>query len=363
MVAQHYRWDFIGLSTDDKPTPATSEKVVDGSTFYCSDTSKLYVFCKDQWYEKTATGGGGGGTSDFDEIPNRPKYAGSEMTSQTNIPDVTTKQDTLVAGTNIKNINGSSLLGSGSLSVNLNSVLGSGNTASNRTATFTNGANASTGVFPDVLVTRSNDNKYQNILRPDSFTLKYIDTTTNPQDPTDSKEIGHDFYMMGGDIYVEKKEMQFGDYYNYSGIFSPSHVNFSSYNIADPESPVPMNHISIEWGEIADVSMSEGMKDAFNRAITVDSGWTTLNTGLTYRKLNGVVYVNIAKTGLSLGSTTASNLGTLPDGFRPALAMTFVGLGTAQTLNVSIATNGAISAKTMTSTDTACSITFSFPVG
>ena len=54
-----YRWDFIGLSTDNKPTPANSDRVVDGSTFYCSDTSKLYVFCKDQWYEKEATGGGG----------------------------------------------------------------------------------------------------------------------------------------------------------------------------------------------------------------------------------------------------------------------------------------------------------------
>lgn len=59
MVAQHYRWDFIGLSTDEKPTPVTSEKVVDGSTFYCSDNSKLYVWCDTQWYEKTATGGGG----------------------------------------------------------------------------------------------------------------------------------------------------------------------------------------------------------------------------------------------------------------------------------------------------------------
>ena len=57
----HYRWDFIGLSTDNKPTPATSEKVVDGSTFYCSDTSKLYVFCKDTWYERKPLGGGGGG--------------------------------------------------------------------------------------------------------------------------------------------------------------------------------------------------------------------------------------------------------------------------------------------------------------
>lgn len=53
MVANKYRWDFIGLSTDDKPT-ADSDRVVDGSTFYEADTSKLYVFCKDQWYEKTA---------------------------------------------------------------------------------------------------------------------------------------------------------------------------------------------------------------------------------------------------------------------------------------------------------------------
>lgn len=59
MVTQHYRWDFIGLSTDTKPTPETSEKVVDGSTFYCSDNSKLYVWCKNQWYEKEVSGGGG----------------------------------------------------------------------------------------------------------------------------------------------------------------------------------------------------------------------------------------------------------------------------------------------------------------
>lgn len=59
----HYRWDFIGLSTDVKPTPQTSEKVVDGSTFYCSDTSKLYVFCNNTWYERKPLGGGGGGTT------------------------------------------------------------------------------------------------------------------------------------------------------------------------------------------------------------------------------------------------------------------------------------------------------------
>lgn len=48
------RWDFIGLSTDSKPT-ATSNKVVDGSTFYEADTSKLYIWVKGEWYEKTST--------------------------------------------------------------------------------------------------------------------------------------------------------------------------------------------------------------------------------------------------------------------------------------------------------------------
>lgn len=53
-IQTNTRWDFIGLSTDAKPTPANSNKVVDGSTFYAADTSKLYFWTKDQWYEKTS---------------------------------------------------------------------------------------------------------------------------------------------------------------------------------------------------------------------------------------------------------------------------------------------------------------------
>ena len=75
----HYRWDFYGLSTDVKPTPETSEKVVDGSTFYCSDTSKLYVFCKDDWYERKPLGGGGGGTTDYTRLSNLPQINGVEL--------------------------------------------------------------------------------------------------------------------------------------------------------------------------------------------------------------------------------------------------------------------------------------------
>lgn len=90
---QKIRWDFIGLSTDTKPTPATSENVTDGSTFYCSDTSKLYIWFKDKWYEKADTGGGGG-SSNFNDLTNRPKYNGTTMTGSTDIPAVPTVSQT-----------------------------------------------------------------------------------------------------------------------------------------------------------------------------------------------------------------------------------------------------------------------------
>lgn len=83
MVAQHYRWDFYGLSTDSKPT-AADPKVANGSTFYEANTSKLFVWYNDQWYEKTATGGGGGGgdagafkvltSDDYNYPENNPTY-------------------------------------------------------------------------------------------------------------------------------------------------------------------------------------------------------------------------------------------------------------------------------------------------
>ena len=47
------RWDFIGLSSYDKPT-ASDTRVTDGSTYYEANTSKLYFWCKDRWYEKTS---------------------------------------------------------------------------------------------------------------------------------------------------------------------------------------------------------------------------------------------------------------------------------------------------------------------
>lgn len=90
----HYRWDFIGLSTDNKPTPADSPKVVNGSTFYESNTSKLYVFYNNQWYERKPLGGGGGGGS----------YTAGEgitIADDTISVDTTAIQTKLTAGSNI----------------------------------------------------------------------------------------------------------------------------------------------------------------------------------------------------------------------------------------------------------------------
>lgn len=93
---QRYRWDFIGLSTDDKPTPETSEKVVNGSTFYCSDTSKLYVFCDGTWYERKALGSGGGGGTEY------TAGTGINISSEDVISvDTETIQPKLTAGSNV----------------------------------------------------------------------------------------------------------------------------------------------------------------------------------------------------------------------------------------------------------------------
>lgn len=87
----HYRWDFIGLSTDVKPTSENSEKVVNGSTFYCSDTSKLYVYYKGTWYEKVVEGGGTSYTAGN----------GIDISNNEISVDTDTIQPKLTAGTNI----------------------------------------------------------------------------------------------------------------------------------------------------------------------------------------------------------------------------------------------------------------------
>lgn len=41
-----YRVDFVGLSTDEKP----SEQLENGSTYYTVDTQELYIYYEGEWY-------------------------------------------------------------------------------------------------------------------------------------------------------------------------------------------------------------------------------------------------------------------------------------------------------------------------
>ena len=47
MKVWNYRKDFIGLSTESKPTD-----VIDGTTFYEVDTSTLYIYYAGTWYKQ-----------------------------------------------------------------------------------------------------------------------------------------------------------------------------------------------------------------------------------------------------------------------------------------------------------------------
>lgn len=58
-----FKWRFIGLSSEDKPTPEDYVEVSDGVELYEVDTSTEYVYYNNQWYEKATSGGGGGGGS------------------------------------------------------------------------------------------------------------------------------------------------------------------------------------------------------------------------------------------------------------------------------------------------------------
>ena len=69
-------------------------------------------------------GGGGGGTDDYTALNNLPQINGHTLVGNMStsdigivIPDISTKQDTLVSGTNIKTVNNQSLLGSGNISI------------------------------------------------------------------------------------------------------------------------------------------------------------------------------------------------------------------------------------------------------
>ena len=52
-MKNNYRFDLIGLSTEDKPTKMEDGTILaDGSTFYEVDTSEFYIFYRETWYKQ-----------------------------------------------------------------------------------------------------------------------------------------------------------------------------------------------------------------------------------------------------------------------------------------------------------------------
>lgn len=57
----------------------------------------------------------------------------------------------------------------------------------------------------------------------------------------------------------------------------------------------------------------------------IDTGWINLNSAIKYRKINGIVYVNVlSSANIKLEQNKYTVVGTLPVGFRPNTKMQFV---------------------------------------
>lgn len=69
---EEYLAKAAGMDVDELPEPASREE---------------------QYLNAIAEGGGGGGTSNFNQLSNRPKYNNTTMTGETNIPEVKTYSD------------------------------------------------------------------------------------------------------------------------------------------------------------------------------------------------------------------------------------------------------------------------------
>ena len=168
MVAQHYRWDFIGLSTDTKPTPETSEKVVNGSTFYCSDDSKLYVFCDGTWYERKPLGGGGATYTAGEGI---------DIEDNTISVDTDTIQSKLTAGDNITISDGTIAATDTTYTAGTNVSISEENVISATNTTYTAGTNVS---ISDANVISATDTTYTagtNVSISDANVISATDTT------------------------------------------------------------------------------------------------------------------------------------------------------------------------------------------
>lgn len=137
-----------------------------------------------------ANGGGGGGTSDYDQLQNRPQINSVTLTGNKTSSGLGL-QDTLISGTNIKTINNQSLLGSGNITVG-------GGTS---TDVQVNGTSITSGGVANILTqgTYSSSNKIATMA--DLPTIPTVPTKTS--DLTNDGDGTHPFLLNGSPSYID----------------------------------------------------------------------------------------------------------------------------------------------------------------
>ena len=93
-----------------------------------------------------------------------------------------------------------------------------------------------------------------------------------------------------------------------------------------------------------------------------DTGWISLDSYISYRRKNGVVFVKAYWSSMSI-TTSWVTKATLPDGYRPSEGVYFpcMSLTTAQILGY-INTGGAIALRASTGTSSATGFLISYPI-
>lgn len=145
-----------------------------------NDESEAFVV---DFGEVINVGGGGGGTSDFNDLENRPSYAGQTMTGNTNIPAVPTKTSDLTndsdyqTGTEVESAISTAVAGKQDTLTAGDNITIDGDTISATDTTYTAGANVS---ISDQNVISATDTTYSagaNVSISDQNVISATDTT------------------------------------------------------------------------------------------------------------------------------------------------------------------------------------------
>lgn len=137
-----------------------------------------------------ANGGGGGGTSDYNQLQNRPQINSVTLTGNKTSSGLGL-QDTLISGTNIKTINNQSLLGSGNITVG-------GGTS---TDVQVNGTSITSGGVANILTQGAYSSSNKIATMADLPTIPTVPTKTS--DLINDGDGTHPFLLNGSPSYID----------------------------------------------------------------------------------------------------------------------------------------------------------------